>query len=108
MQLTKNNKIFWYLLFSFASFVASVYTFNTARIVSPLLALLLVIIFYKTILKIKKQFLLAAIIGFLLLLPTIPFIFSSQARLRFQEVNIFSDASIVKTANQEIANDNNT
>jgi hypothetical protein len=49
----------------------------------------------------------AAIIGLVLLLPSIHFFLSPQARLRFQEVNIFTESQIVKTSNQEIANDNN-
>jgi len=37
----------------------------------------------------------------------VPFLLSPQAKLRYQEVNIFSDITIVKTSNQEIANDHN-
>ena len=40
-------------------------------------------------------------------LPTFRFLLTPQAALRFQEVNIFSDINVVKTANQEIANDHN-
>src|SRR5258706_8007267 len=108
MQSIKNKQVFWYLVLSFLSLVASVYTFNTSRVVAPLLALALITIFHKKILKVKKQFILASIVGFLFLLPTIPFLLSPQARLRFQEVNIFSDSSVIKTSNQEIANDRNT
>ena len=45
--------------------------------------------------------------GIILILPTLQFLLSPQASLRFKEVNIFSDSSIIKTANQEIKNDNN-
>lgn len=98
----------WYLPFSVASFVASIYTFNSARIVAPLLVCLLGIVFLKQLLKIKIQFVLAFILGILLLLPTAKFLVSPQASLRFQEVNIFSDVSLVKQSNQEIQNDGNT
>ena len=57
--------------------------------------------------KIKNASLFAFIIGLLVLLPTVPFLFSHDARLRYQEVNIFSDISIIKMSNQEIANDHN-
>lgn len=98
----------WYLIISSVAFALSMYTFNTSRVVSPLLVILLVIAFRKNLWEIKKEAILAAIIGFIVFLPTFGFILSPQAGLRFQEVNIFSDSSIVKTSNQEIANDNNS
>ena len=45
--------------------------------------------------------------GLIIFLPTFKFLLTPQADLRFQEVNIFSDPSIVKISNQEIANDKN-
>ncbi len=97
----------WYIILSAVSFALSLYTFNTARIVAPLLVLILAICFWKTLFQRKKQVIFAVIIGILLVLPTLKFLFSPQAGLRFQEVNIFSDIDVIKTANQEIANDNN-
>lgn len=97
----------WYLLISAVSFALSMYTFNTARIVSPLLVLALTIAFRKELWMIKKQTAAAAVLGLIVFLPTFGFLLTPQAELRFKEVNIFSDPEIVKTANQEIANDNN-
>ena len=97
----------WYLIISSISFALSMYTFNTSRVVSPLLVLVLAIIFRKKLWQTKKETVLAIVVGFLVFLPTLGFIFSPQASLRFKEVNIFSDASVVKTSNQEIANDGN-
>ncbi len=95
----------WHIVLSIIFFVISIYTFNTARIVAPLLVLLLGIIFRKELIKNKKQTLVAILVGILLLLPTIGFLFSPQASLRFKEVNIFTDIEVVKTSNQEIIND---
>ncbi len=97
----------WYLMISSISFAFSMYTFNTSRVVAPLLVILLAVIFRKNLLKIKKQAILAIILGLIVFLPTFGFLLSPQANLRFKEVNIFSDAEVVKTANQEIANDKN-
>ncbi|HYM65181.1 MAG TPA: hypothetical protein VES68_01710, partial [Candidatus Sulfotelmatobacter sp.] len=97
----------WYLLFSAAFFALSMYTFNTARIVSPLLVLMLSLIYRRELYKIKNQSVLSIILGLLMFLPTFGFILSPQANLRFKEVNIFSNADIVRTANQEILNDKN-
>jgi 4-amino-4-deoxy-L-arabinose transferase-like glycosyltransferase len=95
----------WWLIFSALSFSLSLQTFNTARIVSPFLVLLLTIGFRKKILAFKKWVLLSFLVGFIVLAPAIPFYFTPQAKLRFKEVNIFSDVSVVALANQEMSND---
>ncbi|MBI2028388.1 MAG: glycosyltransferase family 39 protein [Candidatus Levybacteria bacterium] len=97
----------WYIVISSIFFTLSIYTFNTARIVAPILVLLLAILFRRRLMENKKETLVAIIVGILLLLPTLGFLFSSQASLRFKEVNIFSDIDIVKRVNQEIENDKN-
>ncbi len=97
----------YYLIFSAISFALSFYTFNTARVVSPILVLLLAVIFRKRLFEIKKVIILSAIAGCLVVLPILGFLLTPQAGLRFKEVNIFSDAGVVKTSNLEIANDNN-
>jgi 4-amino-4-deoxy-L-arabinose transferase-like glycosyltransferase len=97
----------WFLFLSAISFALSFYVFNTARVVSPILVILLVIIFRKNLMQIKKTAILSALVGFLVFLPTFGFLLTPQASLRFQEVNIFSDTGIIETSNQEIYNDNN-
>lgn len=97
----------WNLVLSTIAFVLSIYTFNTARIVSPILFFLLLIIFHKHIVTRKKEAFFAACIGFLLFIPIVNFLLSPQASLRFKEVNIFSDIKIIHVTNQEMANDGN-
>lgn len=97
----------WRLVISTITFVLSMYTFNTARIVSPILFLLLIIIFHKRLIAKKKEAFFAACIGLLLFLPIIGFLLSPQASLRFKEVNIFSDIKIIHVTNQEMSNDGN-
>lgn len=97
----------WFLILSAISFTLSMYTFNTARIVSPILVLVLAIAFRNRLFINKTQTIIAALVGVLMIAPAIPFLLSPQAGLRFKEVNIFSDPEIVKTANQSIQNDNN-
>lgn len=97
----------WFLPLSALSFSLSMYTFNTGRVVSPLLAVFLALIFFRQLWDRKKQTIAAIIVGAAIVLPVVGFLRTPQAALRFQEVNIFSDPSIVKTANQEIANDHN-
>lgn len=97
----------WYLAISSISFALSMYTFNTPRIVTPLLVLLLVVAFRNRLLVSKKEAAVAFVLGLLIFVPIFGFLLSPQAGLRFKEVNIFSDVNVIKTSNQEIANDNN-
>jgi 4-amino-4-deoxy-L-arabinose transferase-like glycosyltransferase len=105
MALRRNM---WLLSLSAVSFVLSFYTFNTARVFVPIIVTILGLVFIKKLWKYRKQTIFAGIVGFFLLLPIVGFLFSPQAGLRFREVNIFTDSSIVERANQEIENDNNS
>lgn len=102
LAIRKNT---WFLSVSAISFVVSIYTFNSPRVVAPLIVFALTIGCWKTMWKYKKQTIVALVVGILFLLPTLPFLLSPQASLRFKEVNIFSDLDTVKMINQEIAND---
>lgn len=100
------ERMLW-ILVAAIFFVASLYTFNSARIAAPLIALLLGVSSYKIFLKKKKMTLLALFVGFFLTLPILGFLLSPQASLRFKEVNIFTDSKVVEMANQQIANNDN-
>lgn len=101
------NKNMWFLVFSAASLAVSFYIFNTARVFVPLIGLVLLIGFRKELWKSKKQVFVSAIVGFVILAPLVPFLVSPQAKLRYQEVNIFSNPEIVRNSNQAIENDGN-
>lgn len=89
-------------LIAWLPFVAAIYTFNSARVFSILFVPALVLFTYRDIKKNFRLFIYGVIVAVICAAPTIPFLFSSQARLRFNEVNIFTDASIVETANTRI------
>ncbi|HUQ85035.1 MAG TPA: glycosyltransferase family 39 protein [Candidatus Limnocylindrales bacterium] len=96
-----------FLLLSIMSFVASAYTFNSARIVAPLLLVCLSIGFRKKLISQKKYLFSSIVLGAILVLPIAFFLISPQASLRFKEVNIFSDIEILKLSNQEMSNSGN-
>jgi len=104
LAIRKNQ---WLLVLSAICFVLCIYTFNSTRVVAPLLLFSLAVGNIKRLWKIKSATITACIVGLALLLPVVPFLLSPQARLRYQEVNIFSNVDIIKTANQEVINDNN-
>jgi len=89
-------------------FVATVYTFNSARYFVPLFGLVLCVVFWKSIIAHWKQFLVGAVIAAIAMTPILPHLVSPEARLRFEEVNIFTDASVVITANERMAYDDNS
>jgi 4-amino-4-deoxy-L-arabinose transferase-like glycosyltransferase len=95
------------LILSVVCFVLSLYTFNSSRVAAPIIFVCLAFGFYKTLWHQKKTSLLAFGVGLLLILPIIQFLLSPDAKLRYEEVNIFSDPKIVETANQQVTNDNN-
>lgn len=94
------------LAISIISFVASIYTFNSARVVAPLLVICMSIGYRRELFSQKKHLLQAAVVGILLVLPITNFLLSDKASLRFKEVNIFSDIEVLKRVNKEIENDN--
>jgi 4-amino-4-deoxy-L-arabinose transferase-like glycosyltransferase len=97
-----------FLPLSVLSFVLAMNTFNSARIVVPILGLILVGAFYKKLLKPFTISIISFILGVMLLLPLLLFMNSPQAKLRFNEVNIFTDIGVIDRTNQEIKNDNNS
>lgn len=101
----RQERLYWVC---WLPFVAAVYTFNSARYFVPFAALGVVVFIGKQLVVHKKIFLGGIILSIILLLPILPHLFSKEARLRYNEVNIFSDSSIVERANDRIAYDNHS
>jgi 4-amino-4-deoxy-L-arabinose transferase-like glycosyltransferase len=97
----------YFLILSVISFVLSTYTFNSARIVAPLLLLILAIWHFRKLLSQKKVLALSIVTGLIFILPISGFLFSDKASLRYKEVNIFSNNEVLENANQSIENDGN-
>ena len=98
----------YYLIFSMICFAGAFYTFNSNRVFLPLLLLALTLVFIKDLWKKKQWFAGSLIVIFILLLPLIPYLKSRESRLRFYEVNIFSNLDVVIQANQRIAQSGGT
>jgi 4-amino-4-deoxy-L-arabinose transferase-like glycosyltransferase len=90
-------------LYVWLPFVAAIYTFNSSRVFSVLLFPALVIYTYNDIRKNVRLFAIGIIIATVAMLPILPHLISKEARLRFTEVNIFTDLSVVETSNARIA-----
>lgn len=96
------------LPYAFLPFVAGMYTFNSARYAGPLIAVG-TLLYAWAALKEKKMVLFGGlIIAALVLVPLMPHLISKEARLRLQEVSIFTDLGVVLTSNARSLLDGNT
>jgi 4-amino-4-deoxy-L-arabinose transferase-like glycosyltransferase len=106
--ILKARKIPKFWIIAWWPFALAAYTFNSARYFVPFLAIGLSIFCGSEILKHRKYFILGILTATILMLPIIPHLLSKEARLRFTEVNIFSDISVVAVSNQRIELENNS
>lgn len=95
-----------FLYVCWVPFVAGIYTFNSTRYAGPMIAAALVLYIRKYIVAAKTKFFAGALIAMVLLVPIAPHLVSKQARLRFEEVSIFTDLRTVLTSNTRRQVDN--
>lgn len=88
-----------WLFLAIISFVLATYTFNANRVISPLLLTAMSLIYFNKALKNWKIWTAGVALGILLILPMIGHLRSPQGKLRWQEVNIFSDLKVVENSN---------
>jgi 4-amino-4-deoxy-L-arabinose transferase-like glycosyltransferase len=88
-KITDKSK---WLYFSAIIFALSFYSYQGARLVMPILVLLLAIYFKNQLLKIKKDVILAAILGLIIIMPAIYTFFAGPGLSRFSGVSIFADS----------------
>ncbi len=97
-----------FMVVSFLCFVFAMYTFNTSRVFLPLFGLFLIIYKRKSLIKSWKVVVLSAILPCILLVPLALFLITPQAKLRYEEVNIFSDIKVIERVNKEAENIGNS
>lgn len=96
------NKKYW--IFSIIPFVISIYTYNAARVFTPLFIFLLVLIFWKKLTKSWTVFLISFGIFVLSMSPIIVSFFNGQASARFKLVSITDDPGFVQRVNKARGN----
>lgn len=104
-SLNSNPKL---LIPSGVLFALSLYTFNSSRIFVPVFVFFLALFYWGKLWSVRRWVISAGMISFVVLLPLIPHLLSKEGKLRFQEVNIFSDVKVVETANRRIETSGNT
>jgi len=101
----RNKPSYFYI--AACCFALCIYTFNSTRYFVPML-LMIFVLQYKTYKKHKASIIKAGILFFVLLLPILSHLLSKESRLRFTEVNIFSDINIINESNVNIAREQNS
>lgn len=94
----KNRK--WLIIFVL-SFVASFYTYHSARVVVPLLTLGILLFYRSQILKNLRMVFWAALVGIVLLIPLAKEVFGPVGASRAQGVSIFADPGVVDRINEQ-------
>ena len=94
-----NGKKYWWIIAA-VPFAISFYTYNSARVFTPLFLLVVGLVFIKIFLKNFKASLLAGLLFTSLLLPAVPFILSGEASARYKLVSIANEAGLVPRINE--------
>jgi 4-amino-4-deoxy-L-arabinose transferase-like glycosyltransferase len=101
-MVLRARTVSWFWTVAWLPFVASIYTFNSARYFSFIFALGLVVFCFREIQKNFKIVLVGFVISLMAMAPIMGHLLSKEARLRFAEVNIFTDKNIIENSNMRI------
>lgn len=93
----------WFAI-SMVPFALSVFTYNSARIFTPLFLLTILIIYRKKLIKFKKIMLISLIVFMILLIPLLPFLFSGERSARYKLVSITDDPGLIPRINENRGN----
>ncbi|MBI2018516.1 glycosyltransferase family 39 protein [Candidatus Daviesbacteria bacterium] len=92
----KNHRLLW---ISAAAFIASMYTYQSPRVVVPGLILLFIIFYWKRL--VVKKNIPVVVLAVILLLPLVFILVSTAGLARFKGVSIFSDTGPINPVNEE-------
>ncbi len=96
---TKRQRIYL-LLASIGVFILSMYTYQSARIIAPLLFISFSLVYFKNYLTLKKQTLVGILTGLVMCLPLLVTIFTSDASSRFSGVGFLADKGPLSRVNE--------
>jgi len=93
----KNRK---WLIISMLPFAVSVYTYNSARVFTPLFLIVIGLIYLKNFVKDKKQVVISVLLFGFLMVPLVPFVFSGEASARYKLVSITNEQGLIPRINE--------
>lgn len=89
----------WFAI-SMVPFALSVFTYNSARIFTPLFLLATLLLYRKSLMKFRKIAILSVIVFTVLLLPLVPYLFSGERSARYKLVSITDDPGLIPRINE--------
>jgi 4-amino-4-deoxy-L-arabinose transferase-like glycosyltransferase len=101
----------WLLCLSIFCFGANLYAYQSEKVFTPIFLFLLIAIYFKDLLSVKKKYIVTSfIIGFLLLLPLVQYILTdTNVFSRAQNVSIFSsEQQLLKDEQLKLLDDKNS
>lgn len=93
----KNQK--WFIV-SAIPFALSVFTYNSARIFTPLFLFVALIIYRKKLSESKKAVLISFLVFIVLMIPLAPFLLSGERSARYKLVSITDDPGLIPRINE--------
>jgi len=96
-----------FLPWAVISFLFSLYSYQSPRLVVPLFGILLLIFYGKELLKKKQALVIASVVGLILFVPLFFILTSTAGQARFRGVSIFADPGPINRINQERGEDAN-
>ncbi len=98
--LVKGFKDHKWFIFSMIPFALSVFTYNSARIFTPLFLISVLLIYRKKFLEYKKAVLISLLVFIVLLVPLAPFLLSGERSARYKLVSITDDPGLIPRINE--------
>lgn len=89
----------WFI-FAMVPFALSVFTYNSARIFTPLFLFFVLLIYRRRLLKFKRYIFFSLIVFIALLIPLAPYLLSGERSARYKLVSITDDPGLVQRINQ--------
>ncbi len=102
--LVKGFKRQKWFIFSMVPFALSVFTYNSARIFTPLFLISILLIYRKKLFQFKKVIFISLITFTILLIPLAPFILSGERSARYRLVSITDDPGLIPRINENRGN----
>lgn len=93
----KNQK--WFII-SMIPFALSVFTYNSARIFTPVFLFAALLLYRKKFLESKKIVLISFLVFIILLIPLAPFLLSGERSARYKLVSITDDPGLIPRINE--------
>lgn len=89
-----------WLVFSMIPFAISIYTYNSARLFSPLFLITVLLIYFNQLKRFKRSICLSFLIFVIFMAPLIPFFLSGGGKARYKLVSVTDDPGLALRVNE--------